>query len=93
MLFKIISKIINANILSERILNTKTPKGILLLLGGAVSFGYLNENQVNFLISLYKDIDISIFDFYLLMANLIMMFMISMGLWLVFAKVKKEVNK
>ncbi len=93
MLLKIITKIMSTSIFNDRLLNTKTPKGILLLLGGGFSFGYLNENQVNFLISLYKNVDINMFDFYLLVANLIMIFMISMGAWLVFAKVKKEVNK
>ena len=83
---------VGVDVARNRLLNQHTPKGILLLLSGAYSFELLNDHQVNFIISLLSMSNISWLDIYLLLLNLIVIFLLLMGAWLIFAKVKK-INK
>jgi hypothetical protein len=93
MLFNILKSIFKSKVVKDvarnRLLNRHTPKGILLLLAGAYSFDFLSENQVNFLISLFSNMDFQWLDIYLALANFFVMFLVLMGAWLIFAKVKK----
>ena len=87
----IINKIVNLciDITRNRLLNKNTPKGIMLLIAGGYSFNVLTEKQVNVLISLLSNLSISWLDIYLLIFNIFVIFLIVMGAWLIFAKVKK----
>lgn len=73
----------------NRLLNKNTPKGIALLLSGGFIFGYLNEQQVNFIVTLVSGLNITWSDMYLLIINVFVVFILAMGGWLIFAKVKK----
>lgn len=77
----------------NRLMNKKTPTGILVLLSAGYGFNYLNEKQVNFLITLLSSIDFDIWDFYILLLNGLVIFAIAMGCWLTFAKVKAKIKK
>ena len=87
----IINKVANLliDVTRNRLLNKNTPKGIMLLIAGGYSFNFLTERQVNVLISLLSNISISWLDIYLLIFNIFVIFLIVMGAWLIFAKVKK----
>ncbi len=87
----IINKVVNlfVDVTRNRLLNKNTPKGIMLLIAGGYSFNFLNERQVNVLISLLSSMSISWFDIYVLIFNIFVMFLILMGCWLIFAKIKK----
>lgn len=94
MWLKIASKIISigGDIMKQRLLNKHTPKGVVLLLSGAYSFGYLNQEQVNFLLLLLSNVNLSTYDLYLFLLNIIVIFILYLGCFYVFAKVKQKVK-
>jgi hypothetical protein len=95
LLIKILGGVVDVggSIIRQRVLNKHTPKGVVLLLSGSYFFKYLDENQVNFLMQLLGNIQWSLKDLYFIIFNAVAIFLLAMGMWLIFAKVKQEVNK
>lgn len=79
-------------ILKNRLLNKHTPKGLLLLIAGGYAFKALDAKEVNLLISLLSGANISWVDIYIFVLNVCVIFLIGMGLWFVFAKVKQKIK-
>lgn len=86
------------SIIKNRLLNKKTPAGILLAVAGiygvtSVTHGEFNKEEVEFIISILSGVNLSFFNITIIIIGFIALFFIAMGLWLVFAKVKHAVEE
>jgi len=85
------NKFVN-DFLRNNLFNRNTPKGFILLVVAGVGSGFLDKEKAEFLIVLLANSNISYVDIYLFLLNFSIYSLFLMGIWLIFSKVRRNVN-